>query len=471
MKHGVLLYSLWMGTAAPLSAAASELYELFGTSIRVGAHYPASREGYLDNGVACRFDAPHHPIGITEAVTRALCHSPKVRAARARVLLRAAEIGQTLSAYLPRVTATVDNRRTEQDFQHSLGTKFSTTTHGYSLRFDWLLLDLGHRSAKLNQARALHEAANADYNNVLQQTILDVLKFYFDSIRAYASWNASRKSEELAKLTLETATARHQAGNVSLTDKLKAMNALSHANAERIEAEREWRKSQGALATELGLPPSTDLKLPDIDEISLRGNPIPKYEDLSVDDLVDQHPVVIAAAAEVAAAKQRIRLVRAEGMPALTLSGQYIRSPAPDSIVISPDNIVSIGIQLNIPLFHGFEPHYKTRGAEAELEARRALLEEIRYKIRLDIWRAYQDWLAAEENKTKIEALLDNVNQTLHITKGRYLAGIVDISEWLDAQKVKTETERARINAEVHRHMTRITLSASAGNLKNWILQ
>jgi outer membrane protein len=339
------------------------------------------------------------------------------------------------------------------------------------LRFDWLLLDLGHRSAKLNQARALHEAANADYNNVLQQTILDVLKFYFDSIRAYASWNASRKSEELAKLTLETATARHQAGNVSLTDKLKAMNALSHANAERIEAEREWRKSQGALATELGLPPSTDLKLPDIDEISLRGNPIPKYEDLSVDDLVDQHPVVIAAAAEVAAAKQRIRLVRAEGMPALTLSGQYIRSPAPDSIVISPDNIVSIGIQLNIPLFHGFEPHYKTRGAEAELEARRALLEEIRYKIRLDIWRAYQDWLAAEENKTKIEALLDNVNQTLHITKGRYLAGIVDISEWLDAQKVKTETERARINAEVHRHMTRITLSASAGNLKNWILQ
>lgn len=470
MRHGGCQRALWLVALVWLPAGAAVFDDPFDTASGVSQHHSVARGQAATADLVCRFDAPGDPLEMNEAVARALCHNPETREAWAQAQVRAAEVGQARGGYLPQLTSTLDYTRTEQDYQRSLGTEFSTTTRGYSVRLNWLLLDLGRRGARLDQARALLDAANANHDGVLQQAFLDALQTYFGSLRAHAGWRATQDAEELARFAHEAATARHDAGAASLADKLMAATATSRATAERIQAERAWRKSQGMLAARLGLPPDTALNLPDLAGLGLKHDAIPAYDQLP-EDTIDRHPAVAAAAADVAAAEQRIRLARAEGRPALALNGQYVRSPAPDSTVISPDSVAAIGVQLSIPLFQGFEPHYKVRGAEAELEARRAALAAARRQVRLGIWTAYQDWQAARDNRVAVDMLSSSVEQTLRVTEGRYRAGIVGIGEWLDAQRIQAETQRLQVDAEADWRAARIGLAASMGQLGAWILQ
>lgn len=463
--------ALGLAALAALPAAAAFLDDPFDTADGVSQHHSVARGQAVAPELACRFDAPPgNPLGMAEAVARALCHDPEARQAWARAQARAAEVGQAQGEYLPQLSSTLDYTRTEQDYGRSLGTEFSTTTRGYSLRLNWLLLDLGRRGARLDQARALLDAANAGHDGALQQAFLDALQTYFDSLRAHAGWRAAKDAEGLAEFAHEVAVARHDAGAASLADRLLAATAVSRASAERIQAERAWRKSQGVLAAALGLPPETVLRLPDLAELNLRHDPLPAYEQLPA-DTVDRHPAVAAAIADVDAAEQRIRLAKAEGRPALALNGQFVRSPPPDSSIVSPDSVAAIGVQVSIPLFQGFGPHYKARGAGAELDARRAALSAARRQVRLGIWSAYQDWQAARENRTAVEALSASVVETLRVTEGRYRAGIVDIGEWLDAQRIQAETQRLRVDAEADWRAARIRLAASMGRLGAWILE
>ncbi|MCA1977840.1 MAG: TolC family protein [Thiobacillus sp.] len=405
-----------------------------------------------------------------EALTRALCHHPEAQRSWRQAQMRAAEIGLAKGAYLPQFSSTLDYARTEQDYQRSLGTEFSATTRGYSIRMNWLLLDMGRRGARLEQARALLDAANAGHDRALQDAMLDFLQAYLDSARMHAGWRASREAERLAVLALETATALHEAGVTALTDKLMAEAAASRATAERVQAERAWRKARGRLALTLGLSPETELQLPDLADLNLRHDSVPTYDQLS-DDMLDRHPAVTAAMAEVSAAEQRLRLVKAEARPALTLNGQYVRSPPPNSSVLSPDNVVSIGVQLSVPLFQGFEPHYRARAADAELESQRVALAAVRRQVRQELWAAYQDWTAARDNRLAVLALAGSVKQTLHVTEGRYREGVVGITDWLEAQRIQAETERLKVDAETDWHAARVRLAASMGQLGLWILQ
>ncbi|MCA1925500.1 MAG: TolC family protein [Thiobacillus sp.] len=462
--------ALWLTALVCLPAGALMLDDPFDTARGVSPHYSVAKDQIATAEPACQFDAPGDPLEMQEAVARALCHDPETRKAWALALSRAAETGQALGSYLPQLSSTLDYTRNEQDYERSLGTTLSTTTRGYSLRLNWLLLDLGRRNARLLQARALLDAANANHDGVLQQTFLAVLQTYFDSQRAYASWRAASDAEKFARFALEAATARHHSGVASLADKLMAASAASRATAERIQAEHTWRKSQGTLAARLGLSPDTVLNLPDADRNGLKHDAIPTYEELS-NDTINQHPTVRAAAAEVIAAEQRVRFARAEHRPALAMNGQYVHSPAPSNTAISPDSVSSIGVQLSIPLFQGFEPHYKVRNALAELEARRAALEAARRQVRLGIWTAYQDWLAARKNRIEVETLSSSVEKTLRATEARYRAGIVGISEWLDAQRTQAETQRLRVDAEANWRTARIALAASMGQIGTWIFQ
>jgi outer membrane protein len=466
----IALSGLWLLALAPAPGLAFTLDDPFSTAIGTSKAYTLARSDTAGPALPCQFGVPGSPLSMQEAAERALCNNPKTRQAWALARVRAAEVGQAKATYLPQLSATVDYTKTEQNYQQALGTTFNVTTQGYSLRLGWVLIDLGRRSARLNQARALLDAANATHDGTLQKAFLDALQTYFDSIRAQAGWRTALDAETLAKTALKIATGRYKAGAVSLADKLQAETAASRATAERIKAEGEWRKSQGVLASSLGLSPSTPLALPAPSQLKLRQDSVPGVDEL-LGQAIESHPAVMAAVAEVAAAEQKIRLARAEGRPALTLNGQYLNTPPPDSSIVSPDSVTTIGVQLSIPIFQGFEPRYKVRGAEAELEAKRAVLADTRQQVELQIWQAYQDWQGSNENLAAAESLSRSAAETLRVTRGRYQAGVGNISEWLNAQQTQAEAQLNQVSAEAAWRAARISLAASMGRLGLWILQ
>ncbi|MEI9438984.1 TolC family protein, partial [Pseudomonas aeruginosa] len=85
-----------------------------------------------------------------------------------------------------------------------------------------------------------------------------------------------------------------------------------------------------------------------------------------------EHPALLAAQARLKAAAASVEESRAAGRPSLALSANLARSHSDQAMAFNGDTRErdrSIGLQLNIPLFEGFERTYQVRNALARREA------------------------------------------------------------------------------------------------------
>ncbi|WP_447444611.1 TolC family protein [Pseudomonas aeruginosa] len=81
-----------------------------------------------------------------------------------------------------------------------------------------------------------------------------------------------------------------------------------------------------------------------------------------------EHPALLAAQARLKAAAASVEESRAAGRPSLALSANLARSHSDQAMAFNGDTRErdrSIGLQLNIPLFEGFERTYQVRNALA----------------------------------------------------------------------------------------------------------
>ncbi len=219
----------------------------------------------------CYFTTIGTPLGLLEAVERALCNNPQTSQTWASVKMQAAQVGASQAAYLPTINATVDggyssNRTSSEGFSSDVD-NFSSDfvqdneniNFSYNLDLTWILFDFGLRSANLTNARQLLAAANAMQDATLQAVFLSAAQSYFDLLSAMAAFDASLDSEKSARISFMSADAMHKAGVGTLADKLQAQTTYAQASLERVKANGELKNAHGTLAIVMGLSANTPL--------------------------------------------------------------------------------------------------------------------------------------------------------------------------------------------------------------------
>ncbi|MFA5625869.1 MAG: TolC family protein [Thiohalomonadaceae bacterium] len=430
---------------------------------------------------ACNFAVLSSPLGLTEAIERALCQNPKVRSAWSEARAQAALLGVARSAYLPTISADVSYHAQKSistyDEEYSvLDEKNRPRTRSSRLRLDWMLFDFGMRSANTDQASALLEAANASHDLSIQYVLLETAQAYFDVQTAQALLHASRAAEESARQSYLATEAKYIAGVGALTDKLQAAVALSDAKLKRVTAEGEMKIALGSLATAIGLSPDTSLLVPERD-IALPILPEQSVADL-IGDARSHHPALLAARAEVQAAEARVRATRAEGSPNLVLFGEasdrrqdkYVPiSGYPSTGARLRDNVV--GVQVNIPLFEGFGRSYKVRTANSQAAVQAAELVRLEQQVSLEVWKSYQLLNTQHEHIKAATTLLDSARRSFEVAQGSFRAGVGNILELLSAQSAVASAEQRRIEAHAGLLAARLKLAASIGRLGLWAIK
>lgn len=412
-------------------------------------------------------DGLGRPLTLSDAVDLALCHNPQVQSAWAAIKVQAAQVGEARAAYLPTVNVGMSRLKQKTSYPESqFVVQSERSSEARYATLTWRLLDFGARGANRRSADALLEAALASHDAVLQRTLANVIGAYFDAQTAKANREAKHKSEALAQQTWETARKREARGAGAQSDTLQAMTALAKAELDSGRALGAYERSLAALVVALGLPApalgAQGLMLaPDyVDAEQALRKDLASWLALAE----DQHPALVAARAQVEAAREKLSVVRSEGLPTLDFTQSHYLNGRPNQGLSATQSRESVvGFTVNFPLFEGFGRTYKVRGAQAQIEVKAAELRDIRNQVLGEVVKAHADAVAALRNLESSRRLIGAAQEALDTVRRKYDRGIVDILEMLSVQVALADAEQERVRALAEWRSARLRLLANAG--------
>ncbi|MBS1159748.1 MAG: TolC family protein [Proteobacteria bacterium] len=431
----------------------------------------------------CAFGQLGTPLELPEAVERALCHNPQTRAAWAGAKVQTAQVGVARAAYLPAIGASLAYSKQKNVTRYDdsrfavLNSETKPSLRSGSLKMSQVLTDFGQRSANLDQALALLEAANASHDAALQIAFVGAAQAYFDTQTAQAVLEAGREAERAARESFAAAEAKYKAGIGALTDQLQAQVAYSKSTLERVAAEGELKSAQGTLATAMGLGANTTLVLARR-PAGLPDTSFVKAADELLEDAKLNHPALLAAQAELKAARAKVEATRAEGRPTVILNAETSRNEQhhqPPAVGYEATNITnrvnSVGVQVNIPIFEGFGRNYRVQSAQGQAEIKAAELARLEQQVSLEVWKSYQSLRTESESMKATEILLNSARQSFLVAQGRFKAGVGNVLELLSAQSAVAGAEQQRIKSISNWHAARLKLAANIGKLGLWAIK
>lgn len=407
----------------------------------------------------CATTLPATALTAVDAVDLALCNNPQTREVWASARAQAALVGVARAGYLPNLDASAGVTR----FQNRDN---PYTRSSAALTLSWLLADFGQRSANVENASQLLNAAAATQDATVQSLFLAALQTYYAAQAAQAAVISANEAERAARESFQAADARYAVGVATPADRLQAQTALSQATLNRIRAEGDARNALGSLANALGFGAQQGIALAELPAAPVETT-FQKEVDALIGEAQARRPDLRAAEAQLKAAEASVDLARAQGRPTISLAAGP--SWQESAGAITQGN--SIGLSLNVPLFAGFDTTYRVRSAAAQAEVRAAQRDRLKNQVALDVWRAYQSLTTATQSLKTTADLVASAEQSAKVALGRYKAGVGTVLDLLTAQSALASARLQRIQAQLDWNVYRATLAQAMGALDYTLLQ
>ena len=401
-------------------------------------------------------------LTLGEALDLALCNNAQIQVSWANIKVHAAAVGEARAAYLPTLSGTL-SRVNDQTRYPGAGIDANTVeSHTAYASLSWRLFDFGGRDANRKGADLGLAAALSSHDAALQKALAEVVQAYFDGQSAKAAWQAKDQNETIARSTLDTAQRREARGAGAHSDTLQATTALARASLDKNRALGAYRKALSVLVYAAGLPAQTQVIVAD----DLVERPLQSAKDLNawLEETQKRHPAIVAARAQLEAARYRVAATRSDGLPTLDFSANYFENGRPgQGLTPTRTRERTLGLVLTIPIFDGFSRTYKTRGAEARAEQSGAELQDSEHQILMEVVKAHADASAALDNLDASETLLAAAQDSLDVSKRKYEKGAADILEILNTQAALSDARQERIRCQAEWRSARLRLLANAG--------
>jgi len=384
-------------------------------------------------------------VTLEEAMTRA---AERPLAAAAQWRARAAELEARAvrrAALWPSVgtTAEVGRRDRDFDFDTPLGafTLGERTSATLALQVVQPLFDPVRRLYAAPAARSAADAARATAVRARQELAAAAAGAYVAVLEIDAALGATESFVASLEARLGEMEARVRAGRVLEADALKIRLDLESAELDR----RRLRDLRGVAVDDLGRAvgaggPAEPAPMEDVD----RG--LTPALDEAVDAALAARADVAALEAQVHALGLRARAVKAEGWPRFDARLTYQRS---DGDPFFPDELATGAVGLSWSLFAGGTRGPRAAAVEAQAEALRAELTELRRGVRLELADALARLSTARAAVDVRARGVELATETLRVERERHGAGRSTTNDLLAAEaalrRQRTEHDLARL--------------------------
>lgn len=443
---------------------------LFGWSQNAAANHDLfDTEQYVATGqfarssdaALCQKDKIKGRLALADVVELALCNNPQTRSAWASARAQAAQLGSSMSSYLPTLSGPISLSRSRSEIGPSAS---DSTQRSIGVTASYLLYDFGGRAAGVENAKQLLVAANAARDDTLQNAYLSAVQSYYAVLSARASVQSYLAAEAAASKSMDAAQARYKAGTATQADRLQAQTALSQAVLNRIRAEGEAANAQGALANAMGFDANQPFDLAPVPESA----PDPVAERSMGELLADarrSRPDLLAAEAQIKASEANLAATKASGLPVFSLNGTVSQTRSRVAGASSTSYGNSVGVSVSVPWFSGYKDTYRNRAAQSQLESTVAERDRVANQIALEVWKAYQALLTNSQALSAADDLVASAEQSEKMALGRYKAGIGSILDTLTAQSTLASANQQRVAALYDYLASKFALAQSIGQL------
>lgn len=361
---------------------------------------------------------------------KGLKQNPTIKGALKGIEGAEARVRQTQAAYYPNLYAETDYNRYSSPSSSGSAASISSgavdlTT--YYLGLSQNIYDFGRREYKVQVSK--------EDLKTYQWTLKDIRLAVTDSIRQayYGVLLTNRvvkvRQEDLARTQehLKQAQGFYQVGLKARIDVTQAEVTVILAQKTLLQAENDVRIAWVALATAMGLDQTPAVTLNDDLET---GRVEWKLEDLKREAL-EKDPLLNRLRAIITYWEAQEQQVQREFWPTLTGTAKYGWNTG---TYYSNNETWNLGLQLNFPIFSGYQTQSKLAEYRAALSQAKANEETQKLQVASNLQNQYLNQMLAEKQIEVARESLRRAKENFDLATGRYKAGVGAMLEITDAR-------------------------------------
>jgi type I secretion outer membrane protein, TolC family len=413
----------------------------------------------------------------------ALSQDPSWASARNANLAAQEKLEQGKALYRPTITfnSNFSESRTnlERDFSSSqidnTGTSISNPGHqrfntfAYSLNLNQPIYRMVNL-IEYQQSRLVVSQADRQLMLDKQNLMIRVSQAYFDVLLAQDSIELIRSQKAAINHQLEQARANFEVGTATITDVNEAQARFDLVSSQEIAAVNQLEIKQRAMQAITGSVPQALAKVrQDLQPVLPEPNDMQRWVEMADQNnlalAIQQHNFQIAS--------REVERARAGHLPTVDAIASYRDSRSDGSTVGFGSDLedLTIGLQLEIPIYQGGAVSSRVREAAANLDKSRDNVEFARRQADLDTRQAYLDVSSGVAQIKALEQALISSQSQLDSTTLGYEVGVRTSVDVLNAQQQLYGAKRNLLEARYNYLLGLIRLKAATGLLNESDLQ
>jgi outer membrane protein TolC len=420
---------------------------------RVPSSLSSEQHAATEQDARTRIDAAH-PYTLPELIDLAEHHNPSTRAAWQNARASAARLGIARADLLPALTAVTLANTTRDGIL--FGDVFVRQTLGLfepMLQVNYLVLDFGNRSARINEARQQLLGANFSFNRVHLDILFETSERYYQLLNAIGQREAAQVTLDNAETVRKAVEARLSVGLATLPDALEARAAAAQANFSLQAAIGEVETRRGDLLSLLGAAPASSLQVQPLAEIPTPEHLMTDVEQATTDALA-QRPEIGERVAERDGARAAIRSARSAFLPTLDFQGQggevraYGRQDLLSSTYAGPLEEWNVNLNLKWELFDGGRRTSQLAQAHADEQRAQAQIDETRDQVEQQVYAAYIGVRTAFYQRDAARTLVGASQASYEAALKSYQLGLRNIVDVVQAQRTLAQALSSDVTAQ-----------------------
>jgi outer membrane protein TolC len=309
------------------------------------------------------------------------------------------------------------------------------------------------------QAKLSHEASIQDRNRTQQETIFNVIKAYYGLLLAKEYHKVAVQSLETSAANVKLAEARYKAGTVLQSDLLRANVQYAEVKEMATRSENGIKLAMANLNFAMGAQQQTEYEV----EGSLTTKEMKDDLNNMITEALSQRPDLASLGLNRRNAEANVSQARTDYVPTLNLMGQMDWNS--DRFAGDDARSWAVMAVLQWNLFDGMVTTSRVREASANAGRMKALLDQMRSGVQLQVRQAYYNLSASLERIAATSSSVQEAEEGLRIVQKRYEVGMTTFVDVLGAESALIRTKTNALQALYDNNVAHAELKLTTGTL------
>lgn len=400
------------------------------------------------------------PLTLPEAIQLSIDNSKGLKVSQAKIEQATAELSEAKLRQYPDLKLSGSYLRVNQpniDMKAKLGSgsgegqsseiKVDQVIYGMATASVPLFSGLRIRSG-IESAKYLQKAAELDAQKDKDEVIQNTVAAYYNLYKAQAAVDLVEENLKQAQQRVKDFSNLEKNGLLARNDLLKAQLQESNVELALVDAENNRNIANFNMNLMLGLDEDTQLELDDsgLDK-TYKIESLEAWQSKALSNRADY----LALQQRQEATKSGVKAAKGEYYPSLALTGGYVAADIPNFLTVT--NALNVGVGLSYNLASLYKNGAKVKQAKAQQEQLRWSALEMNDGIRLQVYRAYQNYLESIKKIEVYRKAVEQATENYRITRNKYDNALVNTTDLLDADVAQLQAglnyEYAKADAAV----------------------